>query len=332
MPPAPKPALPNPAATLPGEVDILATVIADLSDDTAKLVYADWLQDRDDPRGPLLRNFVTAFRAGKKLPSVKSAPKPWRDLVGITLMAEVRSDELKLNVDQLLALARPALNYKSVKASEKGLPVGASKLGGRPDMPLATKWPKFDGKPLAFLGQFNLADLQLSPVARDLPATGVFSAFCRYEEEEGNDDFPKGSWRLFYFPNASALVRCELDAELPDGSWFPSCRLSYTEILTIPDKESPWERELDAIGDMDWDGPYTELHQELCPGDHLLGYPFPIQGDVLYKKSVRHLLTICGNDETGWEWGDGGALYFTLSEADLKAGRFDRVKMEMDCA
>jgi hypothetical protein len=66
-------------------------------------------------------------------------------------------------------------------------------------------------------------------------------------------------------------------------------------------------------------------------GDHLLGHPFPIQGDILHEKSVRHLLTICGNEHTGWEFGDGGALYFLLPEGDLKAGWFDRVEMVMDC-
>ena len=47
---------------LPGEADVLANVLADLSDHDAKLVYADWLEERDDRRGPLLRKFVTAYQ------------------------------------------------------------------------------------------------------------------------------------------------------------------------------------------------------------------------------------------------------------------------------
>ena len=45
-----KPAFPKPAAVLPGEAGVLATVLADLSDHDAKLVYADWLQDRGEER------------------------------------------------------------------------------------------------------------------------------------------------------------------------------------------------------------------------------------------------------------------------------------------
>src|SRR5436309_5755530 len=107
---------PGPAAPLPGEADLLARVAADLRDDTAKLVYADWLEERDDPRGPLLRQFVTAFRAGQKLPPVKGFPKPWCDLVGITLLQGTRKAGLEEHADTFLQLARPALTFKSTKA------------------------------------------------------------------------------------------------------------------------------------------------------------------------------------------------------------------------
>ena len=113
-------------------------------------------------------------------------------------------------------------------------------------------------------------------------------------------------------------------------SWRGQRLLLVQPHFSHPD--SPWTRELKAIGNTEYGGTYSNIYYDICPGDHILGHPFPIQGDVLGgKKTVRHLVTICGNDETGWEFGDGGALYFTLTEADLKAGRFDRVKMIMDC-
>jgi uncharacterized protein (TIGR02996 family) len=229
MPAKPKSALPDPAAVLPGESDILANVLADLSDDNAKLVYADWLEDRDDPRGPLLRNCVKAYRAGKRFPALKAASPTWRELLGLTLMSQFRARGLGSQTDKLLALARPALTVASAAAPEKSLPVGASKYGGRPDLPPGTKWPKFKGAPLAFLGQLNLAELRASPAVREMPAAGVLSVFAAYDLESGNDDFPKGSWRLFHFPDATKLARRELDAELPDESRFPSCRLWFAE-------------------------------------------------------------------------------------------------------
>src|SRR5438045_3257308 len=86
----PKHPFPDPAATLPGEADILASVVANPADDTAKLVYADWLEECDDPRGPFLRAFVKAAHAGDPLPDSAAFPKPWLDLVGFTLVEGIR--------------------------------------------------------------------------------------------------------------------------------------------------------------------------------------------------------------------------------------------------
>lgn len=331
MPAKPKSAFPNPAAVLPGEADILATVIANLADYTAKLVYADWLEERDDPRGPLLRNFVAACRAGKKPPKVADAPKPWRELLGFPVFARARDTVLVDMLDDVFAVARPAIEYRTRKEPEKGIPVGASKFGGRPDLPAGTKWPRFDDRPLSFLGQINLTELAASPVARDLPTAGILSAFCVYDDDDGNDYFPKGSWRLFHFPDATKLARQEFDQELDESSRFRSCRVEFTETLSLPAVDSPEGDSLNLEDAHPADDVYREIYDNHCHGNHLLGHAFPIQG-YCWKKGTRHLLTIDSNDQTGWGFGDGGSLYFTLSEDALKKGRFDLVKMDMDCA
>ncbi|MBA4186396.1 MAG: hypothetical protein C0467_00105 [Planctomycetaceae bacterium] len=322
-----KPAFPEPAATLPGEADILATVVGNLADDTAKLVYADWLEEHDDPRGKLLRDSVTAFRAGKKLPPLKVAPKPWCELVGIPLLNKIQLSELTAQADKILALARPALTCKSTRTADAKIPVGASKLSGLPDLPPKAAWPVFQGEPLHFLAQFNLAELSKSLACRELPNTGLISIFSVYDEDEGNDDFPKGSWRLFYFPDTSKLARSLSDP----GSTFRSCRLEFQETLSLPAWDSPWKKELGlGLDQSNWDV-YQEQVAGFGSGQQILGYPSPIQGDMLGKKTVRHLLTLDSDDNAGWMWGDGGCLYFLIDEADLKAKRFDRVRMEMQC-
>jgi uncharacterized protein (TIGR02996 family) len=333
----PKPAFPQPAATLPGEADILATVVADLSDDTAKLVYADWLEDRDDPRGPLLRKSVVAFRAGKKLPPAGKAAEPWRDLVGLTLMGFLRERAWLLErADRFLRLARPALTFRSAKTADAKLRVGASKFGGRPDMPAETEWPTYQGEPLDFLAQFDLAELHTSFVCRELPAAGVLSVFYAADwqrEVWTNDD--TGGWRVFHFPRAAGLVR--RDPPEDAGTPFPSCRLRFAEISTVPDVNSLWDSELgfrrgrEKTKEREEDvSAYIDFVIARHGLEHrLLGYPVPKQGDVIGRKTVRHLLTIAGDWTTGWDWCSGGALYFTIAEENLKAGRFDRVRFEM---
>src|SRR5690349_6703751 len=70
------------AAVLPGEADMLAGVVADLRDDTRKLVYADWLEEHGDPRGRFLRRFLAAFGPSGKGQLSGSRPfsQAWRDL------------------------------------------------------------------------------------------------------------------------------------------------------------------------------------------------------------------------------------------------------------
>jgi len=329
----PKPTFPEPAATLPGEADILASVLANLGDDTAKLVYADWLDEHDDPRGKLLRNAVTAFRAGTKMTAVPSKFNAWTDLVGIELMRRVWSKTPTEFGTTVLGLAKPALCVISTKAAEAKIPVGASKFGGGPDLPPSAKWPVFRGNPLSFLAQFNLAELAVSPACRELPATGMLSVFSVYDKDEGNDDFPKGSWKLIYFPDTSKLTR-----NLPPEVSFNPCRLSFTEFLSVPDIESRWAVEIalakwtDGIAYVEQEDPLELYREEILgaqAGCRILGYPIPIQDDPLSKKTMRHLLTIDTDDTAGWSWGDGGSLYFKMTEAGLKAHRFDRVQMEM---
>jgi uncharacterized protein (TIGR02996 family) len=336
MPAKPRPAFARPAAALPGEADILATVLADLSDHDAKLVYADWLEEHDDRRGPLLRSFVTAYRAGKKLPAVKSAPQPWRNLVGLTLMAKFRDTALAPRADRVLAAVRPAISFWSQRARRsadqpRSVPVGASKSGGRPDLPAGARWPEFEEEPLTFLVQFNLADLRISPVSRELPPAGLLSLFCLYDYGE---DFVKGNWRLLHFPDASELVRTEQHPDLPEENLAHPARLAFVEVPTLPDVDSPWGKELlrvlravDPIGAV-----YRTVLDDdsLGGGDTLLGHPRPFEGDVLGKKSMRHLLTVGDGGRDSW-WPDGNMMYITIPEADLKQCKFDRAKATLQC-
>jgi uncharacterized protein (TIGR02996 family) len=42
------------------ELSFLSAVVENFSDDVPTLIYADWLEERGDPRGPFLRSFVEA--------------------------------------------------------------------------------------------------------------------------------------------------------------------------------------------------------------------------------------------------------------------------------
>ena len=75
--------------------------------------------------------------------------------------------------DALLRHARPEVVLVPAPGEP---PVGASKLGGAPDLPAGAPWPAGgDGRPLTFLAQLDLA--ALPEVDPDLPRDGTLSFF-----------------------------------------------------------------------------------------------------------------------------------------------------------
>lgn len=77
---------------------------------------------------------------------------------------------------------------------------GGSKLDGTPDLPAGTPWPQdVNGRPLAFLGQFNLVDCTVDSPQWRLPRTGLLSFFYDAENQPwGHDAGDYSSWRVLY--------------------------------------------------------------------------------------------------------------------------------------
>ena len=315
------------AARLPGEADILATVVADLRDETPRLVYADWLEERSDPRGAFLRKFVAAARGAgdARLPPSRRFPRVWRDVVGVTLIERLHALGLTDRRDALLGLARPTVMLSPKPAKGKALPVGGSRFGGLPDLPQGVAWPAWDKGPLGFLAQINLADLHGTLAGRDLPPRGLLSFFVFNDAEEGMPAPDKGSWQVLYAPDPSALR----PHPAPDGldEWnplAPAHRLTFAETLDLPGRDSPWGDQV-GIGLDRWEA-YHELRLALRPSHpHLLGYSRvrSLLEDPIPGADWRHLITFDSDDDLGWTWGDGDQLYYFVRERDLRRGRFD---------
>jgi uncharacterized protein (TIGR02996 family) len=172
------------AADSPDELSLLFTVVADLSDPTPKLVYADWLEERGDPRGEFLREFV--HRANLKngvLPPSDDFPLPWRHVVGIRAIEIIRKHEARQFEKELLRRARPVLHIDMVPTADELIPPGDTKFGGHPDIPPEWSWPfgKADWRtkeePLTFHCQIRLRDLLGTLASYLLPTEGLISVF-----------------------------------------------------------------------------------------------------------------------------------------------------------
>ncbi|HET8922072.1 MAG TPA: DUF1963 domain-containing protein [Candidatus Acidoferrum sp.] len=63
---------------------------------------------------------------------------------------------------EVAAVSREAFRIQTSAAIDEALRIGASKLGGLPDLPVNTAWPDCEGAPLTFIGQISLREIPSS--------------------------------------------------------------------------------------------------------------------------------------------------------------------------
>jgi hypothetical protein len=279
-------------------------------------------------------------------------------------LARGRSDEANVahaaravglgrHVKKILALARPSVRLVSEPRAESEIPVGASKLGGRPDLPARTAWPRRKRRPLGFVAQLDLATLEAPGDV--LPREGLLSFFYEKKELVFGSPGEEDGWRVVFTAPGKKLVR----RESPGGTPWKACRLATFPELTLPPIRSALARSLSPavfkryvklmeILERDYRRPPLtegEVHR-------VLGHPDAIQGDMTRRmeyelagvdleapterlearaRTWRLLLQVDSDDEAGMMWGDLGRLYFWLRERDLAASRFERARLQLQC-
>lgn len=171
--------------------------------------------------------------------------------------------------------------------------VGATKFGGKPDVPPDFKWCRFKGEdylsgevkscPLSFLAQFDLEEISKYDTEGLLPKKGLLSFF--YECETGHwgfDPEDKGCARVFFFEDISALAPAEFPEDLAEDLRLPELRItaasersyqSYEDFLVQRDpRSSLWEEFDSAQKSLGIDEPGER--------SKLLGWADVIQGNM----------------------------------------------------
>jgi uncharacterized protein YwqG len=94
-----------------------------------------------------------------------------------TLETRLRAMGLGRVADQVLRLARPAINLRLMRTEENAISTGTSKVDGMADLPLGVEWPSWRGGPLPFIAQVRLEDVAAFDPEDDLPHRGLLSFF-----------------------------------------------------------------------------------------------------------------------------------------------------------
>lgn len=285
------------------------------------------------------------------------------ETIDVAAIAEQLREANVEHAERIASLAEWSWQIEPQRVGSE-LASGQSRFGGSPDVPADFPWPTTGGRPLAFLAQIHLTDVQ----AAALPADGWLLFFYDVEMQPwGFDPNEAGSWKVVYVEAGRVLSR---DAPPPPLVAFEACRLSMERSVALPDL---WDAELDRVGAHvaaeDRDGyvaavckiaghPTNPDADERC--HHLLGLPQIVQNDMRLECELasngvyvgdatgyasargqelragapewRLLLQIDSHEEgPGWTWGDAGRLYFWIRRADLAAHAFDKVWVVLQC-
>lgn len=328
---------------LEGEVHWLSSVVDDLTNDDLKLVYADWLEERGCERGAFLRQYVKASRSMKRrdFPIPCGISEEWLELIGfrlVEMVSQVGSPSIK---NPLLRLARPTLlliegvgdigQLTGEKWRIEEIPVGASKFGGQPDLPVRFRWPQgadcratFNkstagiDRLAGFLGQISFAEIAGSQATRSLPQSGLLSFFAFQDIE--NDDPDTISARAFYFPDVAKLRPTQPPGLLTAGNQeMDTSRLQFEETLDLPTRfDGPWSEETKLSRKKEYDDLYAGLVDR--NRSNFLGYAKSTSGcDPTPSKASRHLISIKNSD--------GCCLHIQIPQKELIALNFDAITL-----
>jgi Domain of unknown function (DUF1963) len=234
---------------------------------------------------------------------------------------------------------------------ELTLPIGASRFDPVPDVPLGFEWPcTASGEMYECLAQFDLAEIAQTHQTRLLPDVGWLVVFLT----DGRSTSGEFDGRIIYLPPGD-LVRWS--TPVPRHHTARSCRLDFDEVFSLPDPTDACVQHRTTIVGDEIDA-YVRLQEQLTDGakHYLLGYPRAVQGDVRVEavkqqaEASRRSMTWAqaarvaddwslllqfdsddADDGPGWMWGDVGTLYFLLHNDDLRAHRFERVRVIAQC-
>ena len=258
---------------------------------------------------------------------------------------------LKKDID---ALALPSIRLTTATVDEAKLAVGASKIGGLPDLPVGIAWPQWRNVPQSFIAQIALAEAQKYDTQKVLPQSGMLWFFYDAQQDTyGDDPADRGGWTVIFNENPGELKRQASPHGLPKEGRFKSCSIAFSSEITL--SAHP---ELD-IANFDWTDEERDKYDQFLSTfpskadhaaihDRLLGNPDTIQDDMRQQcQLVSHgvtddsdpraaellkgamewqlLFQVDSDEHAGMKWADAGLLYYWITRADLAARHFDAV-------
>ena len=231
--------------------------------------------------------------------------------------------------DDVAATMTPAIYLLAESAEDDSFAVGASKVGGRPD--LTQPWPVQGGKALYFLAQFNLAELAPHDADRLFAASGLLSFFLGQRAIEG--EWESGNFAVLYEPDLARLKRTNLpdsgfeepDYAVPAQStkFKASCQQDIFNLDADSDICMEIFNIIEAIPER------FEANFPRHSANFLLGNEGYNDSNFLAERGEQVLFSL-GRSEFDWPFLDGNSIHgfvFFIPVADLTVLHLDRIRL-----
>ena len=212
----------------------------------------------------------------------------------------------RMNFSNLLkSMGKSSIRIEYDKEFDSETPVGASKIGGKPDLPPDFEWFYFQGesyegvsenRPLSFLAQINCEEANKYDKDSMLPSKGMLYFFYELVTMTwGFDPKDKGSARVYYYPgDTSELNRINFPTNLLDEYKVPEMPISFSSINELPAFEefiewhegfeySQWDDYDRAKITMGFKSEFDTEEEEEEGINKLLGYADIVQNGMLLQ-------------------------------------------------
>lgn len=263
----------------------------------------------------------------------------------------------------IVNLIERTVGLRSVKPLHK-LPIGSSKFGGTPDLPLHKEWPVINEVPLAFICQINLREIDLG--FSKLPEKGLLYFFISVNQDDYRYEKNKNLHKvLFYNDNLDDLIPTNFPDKYNKEAIFKEAKIKFFEYFTLPSYDNFKIRDLELSFNDDhlleesqgMINSYYDIESELT--HQMLGHYSAVQNDLNYwwacldsdflgrelSEDEKEKISI---DERKFElllqidmldsipsldsFGADGALYFAMTKEDLAKKLFHKSKFALQNA
>jgi uncharacterized protein YwqG len=241
---------------------------------------------------------------------------------------------------------------------------GNSFLGGIPLVGTEIEWPRKNSKPLGFIAQFDLGEINNEKVISWLPDHGRLLFFYDLDEWPwGFDPKDKGGWSVIYENGNQELRIQNPPSDLNKEHVAPTTKyVKAVKFVSYPDAQRINYEQV-GFSEDDEDEYYEFIEDQYGDEPHhqVGGFPNPIQNDSMEEDC--HLVSngiYCGDpegynskeaialnqQENDWKllfqfdsdddieamWGDLGMLYFWVREREAEKSEFSNSWMILQCS